>query len=203
MELWFLLAIVLLLNEFKKENVMLNSIGCIELNSIARGFLVSDAMLKAASVEILFNRTICPGKFMIMVGGDVAAVNAAVETGLRIGGGEVVDDLIIANVHPDVFPAISGTRIVEQTGALGIVETFSVAAIVEAADAAVKAANVELLEVHMAMAIGGKGFVTLTGDVASVQAAVDAAAERIKGKGVLVDKVVIAQPSKEILQGTI
>jgi microcompartment protein CcmL/EutN len=160
-------------------------------------------MLKAANVEILFNRTICPGKFMIMVAGDVASVNAAIDTGLRIGGGEVVDDLVIANVHPDVFPAISGTRVVEKTGALGIVETFSVAAIVEAADAAVKAANVELLEVHMAMAIGGKGFVTLTGDVASVQAAVDAAAERIKGKGVLVDKVVIAQPSKEILQGTI
>lgn len=182
---------------------MSNSIACIELNSIARGYLVADAMLKAANVDMLFNRTICPGKFMVMVGGDVAAVNAALETGLRVGGGEVVDDLLIANVHPDVFPAISGTRMVEQTGALGVIETFSVAAIIEAADAAVKAANIELLEVHMAMAIGGKGFVTLTGDVASVQAAVDAAAQCIKGKGVLVEKVVIPQPSKEVLQGKI
>lgn len=182
---------------------MVNSIACIELNSIARGYLVADAMLKAANVEMLFNRTICPGKFMVMVSGDVAAVNAALETGLRVGGGEVVDELLIANVHPDVFPAISGTRMVEQTGALGVIETFSVAAIIEAADAAVKAANVELLEVHMAMAIGGKGFVTLTGDVASVQAAVDAAVQCIKGKGVLVDKVVIPQPSKEVLQGKI
>lgn len=182
---------------------MVNSIACIELNSIARGYLVADAMLKAANVEMLFNRTICPGKFMVMVSGDVASVNAALETGLRVGGGEVVDDLLIANVHPDVFPAISGTRIVEQTGALGVIETFSVAAIIEAADAAVKAANIELLEIHMAMAIGGKGFVTLTGDVASVQAAVDAAAQCIKSKGVLVDKVVIPQPSKEVLQGKI
>lgn len=182
---------------------MLNAIGCIELNSIARGYLVADAMLKSANVEILFNRTICPGKFMVMVSGDVAAINAAVETGLRVGGGEVVDDLILANVHPDVFPAIAGTRVVEHTAALGIVETFSVAAIVEAADAAVKAANIELLEVHMAMAIGGKGFVTLTGDVAAVQAAVEAAADRIRDKGVLVDKVVIAQPRKEVLEGKV
>ncbi|MFC1502960.1 BMC domain-containing protein [Pseudomonadota bacterium] len=179
---------------------MVNAIGCIELNSIARGYLVADAMLKAADVDILFNRTICPGKFMVMMGGDIAAINAAVETGLCVGGGEIVDDLIIANVHPDVFPAISGTRVVEQTDALGIVETFSVAAIVEAADAAVKAANVQLMEVHMAMAIGGKGFVTLTGDVAAVTAAVEAAAEKIKHKGLLVDKVVIAQPRKEILE---
>ncbi|EDQ01643.1 BMC domain-containing protein [Shewanella benthica] len=182
---------------------MINSIGCIELNSIARGFLVADAMLKAADVEILFNRTICPGKFMIMVAGDVASINAAVETGLSVGGGEVIDDLIIANVHPDVFPAISGTRVVEHTGALGIVETFSVAAIVEAADAAVKAANVDLLEIHMAMAIGGKGFFTLTGDVAAVEAAVEAAVQQIKSKGVLVDKVVIPQPSKAILQSKV
>lgn len=182
---------------------MINSIACIELNSIARGFLVADTMLKAANVEMLFNRTICPGKFMVMVGGDVAAVNAALEAGLRIGGGEVVDELVIPNVHPDVFPAISGTRMIEKTGALGIIETFTVAAIIEAADAAVKAANVELLEIHMAMAIGGKGFVTLTGDVASVQAAVEAAALRIKSKGVLVDMVVIPQPCKEVLQGKI
>jgi microcompartment protein CcmL/EutN len=182
---------------------MINAIGCIELNSIARGYVVADAMLKAADVEILFNRTICPGKFMVMVSGDVAAINAAVATGLQVGGGEVVDDLIIANVHPDVFPAISGSRVIEHSAALGIIETFSVAAIVEAADAAVKAANVELLEIHMAMAIGGKGFVTLTGDVAAVQAAVDAAVERIKGKGVLVNREVIAQPRPEILEGKV
>lgn len=182
---------------------MIKAIGCIELSSIARGYVVADAMLKAADVEILFNRTICPGKFMVMVSGDVASINAAVATGLEVGAGEVVDDLIIANVHPDVFPAISGSRVIEQSAALGIIETFSVAAIVEAADAAVKAANVELLEVHMAMAIGGKGFVTLTGDVAAVQAAVDAAVERIKDKGVLVNMEVIAQPRKEILEGKV
>ena len=182
---------------------MSNAIGLIELNSIARGYQVGDTMLKAAAVEILFNRTICPGKFMVMVGGDVAAVEAAINAGLEAGGETIVDDLLLPNVHPDVFPAISGTRVIETTAALGILETFSVATIIQAADAAVKAANIQLIEIHLAMAIGGKGYMTLTGDVAAVTAALDAAADYIRDKGLLVDKVVIPQPRPEILRDKI
>ena len=177
-----------------------SAIGMIEMNSIAKGYAVGDAMLKAANVEIVFNRTICPGKFMVMVAGDVAAVESAMSAGLELGNETIVDELIIPNVHPSVFAAIGGTRVIEHTAALGIIETFSVATIIQAADAAVKAANVELIDIPLAMAIGGKGFLTLTGDVAAVTAAVDAGADYIKSKGLLVDKVVIPQPRKEILQ---
>ena len=62
----------------------------------------------------------------------------------------------------------------EALEALGIVESFSVASLIEGADAAVKAANVQLIEIRLAMALGGKAFVTLTGNVAAVQSAVDA-----------------------------
>lgn len=177
-----------------------SAIGMIELNSIAKGYAVGDAMLKAADIEILFNRTICPGKFMVMVAGDVAAVEAAMAAGLDLGVETIVDELLIPNVHASVFAAISGTRVIAQTAALGIIETFSVASIIEAADAAVKAAEVELIDVHLAMAIGGKGYVTITGDVAAVAAAVDAGTARIADKGVLVEKVVIPQPREEILR---
>jgi len=177
-----------------------SAIGMIEMNSIAKGYAVGDAMLKAANVEILFNRTICPGKFMVMVAGDVAAVEAAMDAGLELGRETIVDDLVIPNVHPSVFSAISGTRVIEHTAALGIIETFSVAAIIEAADAAVKAAGVELIDVHLAMAIGGKGYATMTGDVAAVTAAVEAGVAYIKDKGVIVDRVVIPQPREEILR---
>ena len=182
---------------------MTRSIGLIELTSIARGYQVADALLKAAPVEILFNRSICPGKFMVMVAGTTEAVKSSIEVGLEIGGDAVIDDLFIPNVHAEVFPAISGTRVLEQTGALGILETFSVASTIEAADAAVKAAQVQLIEIHLALAIGGKGYVTLTGDVAAVTTAVDAGAEFVKTKGLLVEKVVIPEPRDEILQDKI
>jgi len=179
------------------------AIGLIELTSIAKGYEVADALLKTAQVEMVFNRTICPGKFMVLIAGSTDAVRSSMEVGVDLAGDTIVDELLIPNVHPDVFPAISGTRVIEETGALGIIETFSVASIIEAADAAVKAADIQLIQIHLAMAIGGKGYVTLTGDVAAVEAAVEAAADAIRAKGLLVQKVVIPQPRSEILEDKI
>ena len=176
-----------------------NSIGLIELTSIAAGYQTADAMLKASDVEMLLSRSICSGKYMVMVRGDVAAVQAAVSSGISAARFSVIDSFVIANLHEDVFPAIAGTSKVEILDALGIVESFSVASLIEGADAAVKAANVQLIEIRLAMALGGKAFVTLTGNVAAVQSAVDVGAEVVGQKGMLVNKVVIPSPRRELL----
>ena len=177
-----------------------NSIGLIELTSIASGFLVCDAMLKTADVELVLSRSICSGKYMVMVRGDVAAVQAAVSAGIAGARFSVIDSFVIPNLHEAVFPAISGSSKVEVLSALGIVESFSVASLIEGADAAVKSANVELIEIRLAMAMGGKAFVTLTGDVAAVESAVEAAAQVVGQKGMLVNKVVIPHPRPELLK---
>lgn len=176
------------------------AIGIVEVSSIARGYLVADAVLKRADVEIVVNRTICPGKYMVLISGDVDAVNASIESGIEIGAHSVVDHFIIPNVHPDVFPAISGVGHLPELKALGVIEGFTVASVIEAADAAVKAADVQLINVHLAMAIGGKGFVVLTGEVGAVESAVEAGAAIIEQKGLLVEKVVIPSPRKEIIE---
>lgn len=179
--------------------MMMNSIGLIELSSIAAGFETADAMLKAANVQILLSRSICSGKYIVMVGGEVAAVAASVETGSAVSRGSVIDTFVIPNVHPDVFPAISGASKSQLRESLGIIESFSVASLIEAADEAAKAANVILLEIRLAMALGGKAFLTMTGDVAAVQAAVDAGSAVVAEKGLLVNKVVIPGPRPELL----
>jgi len=176
-----------------------NSIGLIELGSIAAGFQAADAMLKAADVELVLARTICSGKYMVLVRGDVAAVGAAVDAGLVAGDFAVIDSFVIPNLHESIFPAIAGTAKVEALEALGILEAFSVASLIEGADAAVKAANVQLIELRLAMALGGKAFASMTGSVAAVRAAVDAGAQAIAKKGLLVNKVVIPQPRSELL----
>lgn len=176
-----------------------NSIGLIELGSIAAGFQAADAMLKAADVELVLARTICSGKYMVLVRGDVAAVSAAVDAGLVAGDFAVIDSFVIPNLHESIFPAIAGTTKVEALEALGILEAFSVASLIEGADAAVKAANVQLIELRLAMALGGKAFASMTGSVAAVRAAVDAGAQAIAKKGLLVNKVVIPQPRSELL----
>ena len=176
-----------------------NSIGLIELSSIAAGYQVCDAMLKAADVELMLSRSICSGKYMVMVRGDVAAVEASVQAGSQSGDFSVIDSFVIANLHEAVFPAIQGVNKVESLEALGIIEAFSVASLIEAADMAVKTARVELIEIRLAMALGGKAFVTLTGSVAAVSSAVDAGAAVVSKKGLLTNKVVIAHPRPELL----
>src|SRR6516164_776161 len=125
-----------------------DSIGLIELTSIAAGFQTADAMLKAAGVSLLLSRSICSGKYMVMVRGDVAAVQAAVSSGTSAARFSVIDSFVIPNLHEAVFPAIAGASKVEELEALGIVESFSVASLIEGADAAVKSANVQLIEIQ-------------------------------------------------------
>lgn len=175
------------------------ALGLVELTSIAAGYQVADAMLKAAAVELILSRSICSGKYIVLIGGDIGGVQAAVDAGIAAGHGCVIDTFVIANVHQDVFSALGGSTQVELLQALGIVEAFSVASLIEAADAAAKAARVQLIEVRLAMALGGKAFVSMTGEVSAVQAAVEAASAVVSEKGLLVNAVVIPAPRKELL----
>ena len=176
-----------------------NAIGLVETSSIARGIYTADEIMKAANVSIIVNRTICPGKYMVLVGGAVASVTASIEAGVLAAAHTCVDHLVIPNVHPEVFPAISGVAHLPEMKALGVIEGFSVTSVIEAADAAVKSADVQLVTIHLAMAIGGKAFVTLTGDVAAVESAVKAGSEVISKKGLLVESIVIPSPTKDIV----
>jgi len=177
----------------------MNSLGLIEMSSIAAGMHAADIMLKTAQVELILSRTICSGKYMVMIGGEVAEVQSAVDAAMSIVDYAVIDTFVIPNVHPDLFPALSGHSDVKQLEALGIIESFSVASLIEGADAAAKAANVKIIEIRLAMALGGKAFCTLTGEVAAVTSAVESGAKVIGDKGLLVNKVVIAQPRPELM----
>lgn len=179
------------------------SIGLLEFNSIAKGIEASDAMVKAARVDLVTSHSVCPGKFIALISGDVAAVSSAVEAGEDAARGFIVDKFVIPNIHSDVFPAILTTSKIETMQALGVIETFSVASTILASDAAAKAASVKLIEIRLANGIGGKSFVTLTGTVADVRAAVDAGAAVAKGGGLLVSYVVIAQPHPDLKKFTI
>ncbi|MGA2618167.1 MAG: BMC domain-containing protein [Thermoguttaceae bacterium] len=172
-----------------------------EFSSIGLGYLAEDEMLKAASVELLIARTICSGKYLIVVGGSVSDVEAAVQAGVRIGGGAVIDQLTVANCHESVFPALGQSVVLkaDEAGALGVIETFSGVSVLAAADVAAKAARVTIFRIHVAMALGGKGLLLLTGSVADVSAAVQAAADEARQRGLLVSEIVIPRPSRELL----
>ncbi|OXK28233.1 propanediol utilization protein [Escherichia coli] len=173
---------------------MSKAVGILELSSIAKGMETGDAMLKSANVELLVSKTLCPGKFLLMLGGDVGAVQQAINSGASLAGEMLVDSLVLPNIHPSLLSAISGLNHVEQHRAVGVVETWSVAACIDAADCAVKAANVILVRVHMAFGIGGKCYMVVAGDISDVNNAVSVASECAGEKGLLVYRSVIARP---------
>ena len=182
-----------------------NALGIIELASIYKGYEVQDAVLKTANVEKLVARTICSGKFFIVVRGDVADVETAINIAMEIGGFAIVNATTIPNVDPRVFPAIAGCTIIEKgnyekVGALLIIETFSVVSAIKAADFAVKEAELDLLRVHVAMAVGGKGFLVITGDIGALEAAVKPAIEYCKQDGMLAGYAIIKNPHEDVLK---
>jgi microcompartment protein CcmL/EutN len=175
-----------------------NSIGLIELGSVAAGYQAADAMLKAAGIELLLARTVCSGKYIVLVAGEVAAVQSSLEAAVQLCGASLVDTFVIPNAHPSLFEAICGNASPEPLEALGVLESFSIASLLEGADTAAKAASVRLVEIRLAMALGGKAFATLTGSVSAVTAAIEAGARVIGAKGLLVNKTVIANPRPEL-----
>ncbi|MBU2701850.1 microcompartment protein CcmL/EutN [Sporomusaceae bacterium BoRhaA] len=178
---------------------MKRAMGLLELKNITQGILAADAMLKAANVEIILAQAMCPGKYVVMVAGDVGAVQSAVRSGKVVGGTEnVVDEFVLPNLHDSVLPAISGCTEVKKLSALGVIESYSIASAIVAADTAAKAAAIELLEVRLARGMGGKAVVTLTGDVGAVKAAVRAGSNAIKESGFLVDQLVLAAPHQQL-----
>lgn len=177
---------------------MLPALGLIEFRSIARGIMTCDSMMKKAPVELLEATTTCPGKYSVVVGGLVAPVESAMEVGLQIGGDQVIDHLLIPNIHKGVFPAIRGTSEVEKLVSLGVIETFSIASCIIAADAAAKAANITLIEIRLAIGLGGKAFVTLTGELYSVEAALGAATAAIEESGMLTMTTIIPAPHESL-----
>lgn len=176
----------------------IRTIGCVELNSIATGMNVADAMVKAATVQLVLARTTCPGRYLVMVSGDTGAVLNAVDVGRELGGPAVVDWFTLPSVHGSVVPALAGTAVRARIDALGVIETATTAGSILAADAAAKAAQVELLDIRFAAGLGGKGFVVMTGDVGSVTAAVEAGVAGVGEGGPVLSHVVIPSPCEEL-----
>lgn len=169
----------------------------IEYKSIAIGIRASDAMVKAAPVDLFVSRPISPGKYMSLVTGEVAAVEASVRAGVSNAGADaIIESFVLANLHERVLPALTGTPPKSDVEAVGVIETGSAASIVESLDAACKASPVKPIRLHLANHIGGKGYTVFTGEIADVEAAL--AAGEAAARGHLVQGVAIPNPYDDL-----
>ena len=167
------------------------AIAAIETSSIAQGTVVGDAMAKTAEVTLIQACPISPGKYWVLIGGQVAEVRSSFQRGIEVAGDALLDSLFIPQVHDMVLPALAGVVAGEDHDALGVIETLTAASAIVAADHAAKAADVILRDLRLANGLGGKGVLFLSGDVSNVQAAVEAGRAEALRKGLLSRSVVV------------
>ena len=176
------------------------SIGLLELKSIPVGIEAADEMVKAANVQLLTASPTCPGKYIIIVSGNVGAVKSSMNVGVRVAGHYMVGQHVINNVHESLPSAILGVTEVEKIASIGVIETISGLSAVNAGDIAAKAAKVEMLEIRIARGLGGKGFLVFTGEVSSVRSAVKAVANTMGETGEITSHCVIPSPHKDLVK---
>jgi microcompartment protein CcmL/EutN len=174
------------------------ALALLEFSSIAAGIQAADAMVKRAPIDVIKAGTVQPGKYLVLIGGQVADVDESLKAGREVGGAAAVDLVYLPQVHPEVVEAIGGGRVPQVTDSLGVIETVTVAAAIHAADAGIKGAEVRLVEVRLADGLGGKGIVLFSGLVADVEAAVEIGVGVLERPELLVRQVVIPQLHPEM-----
>ena len=174
------------------------AIGLIEYKTVSSGITAADLMVKTADVEIIQAETVCPGKYFVLVQGELAAVKSAVETASAMFPEKLIDKFVLGNPHESIFTAIWGTTNVKELKALGILETYSIAAAIVAADTSAKTAEVQLIELRLARGMCGKSYLILTGEVAAVSAAIEKAKNEAGEDGMFLDSSVIAGPDPKM-----
>ncbi len=167
--------------------------------SLARGVVVADVAAKRAPIEFLECGPVSPGKYLLLFAGGVAEVDEAVRAGALAAGDSLLDQLYLPQAHAALLPALragAAGRIVPGAS-VGLVELHTVAAALRSADAACKAAQVELQLLHAARGIGGKAWFILRGALPDIEAAVQAATEAA-GAGLLAGAEIIAAPHPDL-----
>jgi microcompartment protein CcmL/EutN len=186
--------------ELREDRAAGPCIGLLELCSVARGVETADGVLWQARVELLFASPVQPGKYVMLFTGSVQDVGSALRRGAEVAGGDLVDELLIQQVEPQVEQALRrrGGHIDGRLDAIGVVETTTVASAIVAADLALKTATVDLFDLRIANGLDGRSFLSLTGPVSDVRSAVTAAARSAEARQKLMRSVVIARPHPEL-----
>ena len=177
---------------------MFKSIGVIELKNVPKGVEATDDALKSAGVEMVSAHPSCPGKYEIILTGSISNVTAAIDHVTGTFENYVIDSSVMGRIDEQVITALFGTQQSEKKGSLGLIETFSAATCIKAADIAVKTARVEIFDLRVSRGLGGKGVVIITGEIGDVTAAVEAGANYAKGAGMLSATSVIAAPHEDL-----
>lgn len=175
-------------------------IGFLEYISVGKGLEIADLIAKRTPIEILLSAPNCPGRYQILFFGDVDAVKSAVDIAKENADFNFLDSLVIPRVDDQVISAMYSPGTTEIRDGIAIFETMTMTAAIEGADAMVKTAEVEIVELRLGKGLAGKSYVIVTGTIQDLRAAINAALELVKDRGVLISAVVIPSLHPDVVR---
>ena len=177
---------------------MSKALAMAELQTVAAGIRAADMMIKTAEVKVIEAEVVCPGKYIVLIEGELSAIKASIDAVKAAFPDKLIDSFVLGNPHDTIFPAIYGCCEIENRRALGVLETYSAASIIAAAEVAAKTSIVELIELRIAKGMCGKSYMLLTGEVAAVEAAIEKAKTEVSDGAMFLDSSVIASPDEKL-----
>lgn len=147
----------------------------LDVSDIPRGLQMLDALVKEAEINVLSAGTIHDGRYLVLFSGEVEPVIRAFDRARAVVGEALYDAVILPWADERMAPAIlDGTEGPNGRGdSLGVLQTGSAPTLVRALDAALKGAEVDLIQIRVADGLGGKAIATLCGETHDVEAAVE------------------------------
>lgn len=174
------------------------ALGMMEFKTVVKGIEGMDIMVKTAKVKIMRSHTLCPGRYIVLIKGELGAVKAAVEGCNKKLDSFIRNTYILGNPHKQLYEGLNDQYDLKQVKAMGIIETNAIPAILKAADQSLKAAEVNLAKIMLGNHIGGKGVLVITGELAAVEEALQHASSACEESNTLVDFTIIPRPDQSV-----
>ena len=178
----------------------ISNIAVMEFKSIPAGIQVTDSIIKAAQVNLLLSTTLCPGKYLTVVEGELDALDTSRKVAESEGGRHLFSCEVIGGIDMRVIDAIAGRVSPLPLGAVGIVESLQMAPLINSADIAVDTAEVEFMDFRLARGCGVNSFYVITGQLSAVQEAVGQASAFLAEKGAMIADKIIPNPDRQVLR---
>ena len=180
-------------------NAQHDALGLVELDSIARGYKVVDALVKKSPVTVLEANLVEPGKYLILFAGQVAEVEEAYSEALAVAEDSCLDRLFLPLVHADVLTGHGGEVDRTDPNTVGIVEGKAVSSTLLACDRALKESDVSLAGLRITPGLGGKAYFVLHGAQTDVESGLETAERVLSETGQLIRVECIPAPHPDFV----
>lgn len=171
-----------------------------EFKSISRGIMVTDSMIKAASINIIQASTLCPGKYVAIVEGEISALSSAESIAEEQGGRHLFSSAIVSGINHKVIKAIGGELRSTGSGAIAIIEGPNMADLISSSDIALNSAQVDFIEYRLARGCGVNSFYIMTGTFSALSEAVENASAYLEERGSLLAYRIIPGPDRQVMK---